>query len=161
MTDWKLEFWLRAPAPGPRLFAFATVVCFGGAFFTFAIEPWGTSVAAVLMWGWLALAAYCVIRDAELNIALDGTAARARASRRRSQIILRILVAIAPLAVLAYVFLLEHQGRPRDVVRAYQDAVLPLVVASYAVRWLIDWIYGRLTRASLLAPMKRPQEGAG
>ena len=160
MTDRKLEFWRKTPAPGPRLFALATVVCFAGAFITFAIEPWGTTVAGVLMCGWLALASYSVIRDSKLNDALDGTATRAQTGLRRpSQIILRRVLSVAALGLYASFFLTGWLGKPPQAVRDYRDGVLVLAPIFVVAFWLVDPIYDRLTRANLLPPMKPPRGG--
>ena len=155
MTDRKLEFWRKTPAPGPRLFALATVVCFAGAFFTFAIEPWGTSVAAVLMWGWLVLLIYRHFRQS----ALDGSAAPARINRRPSQKVLRRLLSITPLALYASSFLLEWLGKSLEAVRVYRDLAFVLAPMAMVASWLVDPIYDRLTRSNLLPPMKPPRAG--
>ena len=152
VKDRQREFWRNRPAPGPRLFALATAVCFGGALFAFPIRPWGHSAAIALMSAWVTLAFYCVLREAGLNGGLYGP----RIRRRRSQVILRLLVGVAPLAFVAYLFILEHQGKSSAVVRDYWSGFWLVFIGAQVVQWLIDRIYEGLTRAKLLRPIAPP-----
>ena len=155
MTDRQREFWRNRPAPGPRLFAFATAVCLGGALLTFPIKPWGQSTAVALMAAWVTLAIYCVVREAGLNGALYGP----RIRRRRSQVILRTVVGIALLVFVVSLLLLDYLGKLPAVFRDYWPRLWIVFIAAHVVLWLIDRIYAGLTRAKLLPPMGPLDEG--
>lgn len=112
------------------------------------------------MCGWLALASYSVIRESELNVALDGTATRVQTRLRRpSQIILRRVLSVAALGLYALFFLTGWLGKPPQAVKDYRDGVLVLAPIFVVAFWLVDPIYDRLTRANLLLAMKAPDEG--